>query len=356
MLRRIVYGSCFYMLLSMPATAASPKVAVDIAPVHSLVASVMEGVGEPDLIVQSGASPHGYSLSPSEAKALQDADVVFWMGEEFTPWLASPLVNLAGSAGKVELLGIEGITVHEYREGATFEAHEHHDDEHEEGHEEGHGDEHDDGHDKGHDDKHEEGHHEEKAHHDEEHDKNHEDEHGEEEHHHGEHDPHAWLDPENAKVWLNTIAMELSKVDPANAEVYQSNASKAVADLDNVIATISEQTEKLSGIKFIVFHDAYQYFEQRFGVLTTRAISLGDASDPSPARVKEIRDTVAELGITCVFTEPQYNPELVRTVFENTSVTTIGVMDPLGADIKTGAGLYPKLLENLVSSLNQCQS
>ncbi len=143
-------------------------------------------------------------------------------------------------------------------------------------------------------------------------------------------------------------------MDSANAELYQRNTAMAVADLDNLISTINEQTTNLVDIKFIVFHDAYQYFEQRFGVYTSGAISLGDASDPSPARVKEIQDTVTELGIRCVFTEPQYNPELVRTVFENTPVTTIGVMDPLGADIKPGNGQYRQLLENLVSSLSLC--
>jgi zinc transport system substrate-binding protein len=310
-------------------------VATDITPVHSLVAKVMAGVGKPDLVIRPGASPHGYSMRPSEAEALQRADVVFWVSHELTPWLESPLENLAGSANKVELLEVAGVTLHEFREGATFEAHEHHDDEH---------DQH------GHDDH---AHNEEHDHDEEVHNEAHKEH---DEHHHGEHDPHAWLDPENAKIWLKAIAAELSTIDSANATTYQLNANAAINELDTLIASIRTQTKDLHDIKFIVFHDAYQYFERRFDVQATGAISIGDASDPSPARVKEIRDTVSKLGVLCVFTEPQYNPQMVRSVFEDTQVRTIGVMDPLGADIKPGKGLYSKLLKALVSSLNQCQN
>ncbi len=392
MLRSLLFGSFLYLLLPLTAVANPPNVAVDIAPVHSLVAQVMAGVGKPDLIIQPGASPHGYSLRPSEAAALQRADVVFWTSAELTPWLESPLDNLAGAANKVELLEIPGITLHAFREGATFEAHDHHDDEHghhdedvhkdEHGHhdkhahkdEHGHHDEHEHKDEHGHDDKHaqkdEHEHHDEHAHKDEHghHDEHgHKDEHGHDDkhahndehddhdgHHHGEHDPHAWLDPENAKIWLNAIAAELSRIDSANAAAYQRNAAAAIKELDALITIIEDLSRDLSGIKFIVFHDAYQYFERRFDVQASGAISLGDASDPSPARVKEIRDTVADLGIRCVFTEPQYNPGMVRSVFENTQVTTIGVMDPLGADIKIGEDHYSNLLKALLASLNQC--
>ncbi len=382
------------LLLPMTAIASPPNVATDISPVHSLVAQVMSGVGEPDLILAPGASPHGYSLKPSEADALSRADLVFWIGEDLTPWMEGPLENLAGSAVQVSLLEAPGTTLHDFREGATFEGHDHghdedghddhgHKDEHghdDHAHEDEHG--HDDhahedehGHDEhehhsfidevlaffgfGHDEHaHEDEHgHDEHAHKDEHgHDEHeHKDEHGHDEHGHGEHDPHAWLDPENAKVWLQVIATELSSLDAANAATYAENANKASAELDALIATISEQTKALNDIKFIVFHDAYQYFERRFGVEATGAISIGDASDPSPARVAEIRDTVADLGVRCVFTEPQYNPEMVKSVFEDTQVATIGVMDPLGTDIAMGEDHYSGILKALVSSINQCR-
>lgn len=321
--RTLIFSSLASLIIPFATAANTPKVAVDIAPVHSLVTQVMEGVGRPELLIQPGASPHNYSLRPSEAKALSEADVVFWVSEELTPWLEKPLDNLVGSALKVEMLDIEGTTVHAFREGATFEAHDDH-----------HGDEHRS------EDHHEEDHHEQA---------------NTEEHHHGDYDPHAWLDPINAKVWVGAIAKVLSEQDPDNARIYQRNADAAARKLDALIASIQQQANALKDTQFIVFHDAYQYFERRFGVLASGAISMGDAADPSPARIKKIQDMVSSLGVTCVFTEPQFNPDLVKTVFEGTSVNTTGVMDPLGADIEVGQDHYSKLLTSMITSLAQCQ-
>ena len=346
MFRKFLLGSFVYLSLPAAAVANPPSVAVDIAPVHSLVAQVMAGVGEPDLIIQPGASPHAYSLRPSQARSLSSADAVFWVGEELTPWMEAPLENLSASAKKVTLLEVDGITLHGFREGVTFEAHDHHDDEHHDEHADH--DEHENHDDHaGHDgEEHHDGHakHDDDVHH----------EHGHDDHH-GVHDPHAWLDPENAKTWLRVIAGTLSELDTANAAIYERNAGNAIARLDEMIVSIRGETKSLHDIRFIVFHDAYQYFERRFEVQATGAISIGDASDPSPARVKQIRDTVTDLGIRCVFTEPQYNPEMVRSVFEDTQVVTIGVMDPLGADIAPGTDHYANLLGAMTASLKQCQ-
>ncbi|WP_428239602.1 zinc ABC transporter substrate-binding protein [Gynuella sp.] len=308
-MRKFLIASLALLMFPLPVLAAAPKVAVDIAPLHSLVSQVMDGVEAPSLLIQSGASPHQYSMRPSEAEALSEADIVFWVSEGLTPWLEKSLDTIAGSALKIEMLELEGTTQYDYREGATFEAHDHHDHEDHE-------------------------------------------EHG---HHHEGHDPHAWLDPVNAKVWVKKIASVLSEKDPMNASVYQQNAAKTLAKLDELIASIKQQAEPLKGIHFIVFHDAYQYFEKRFGLSAAGAISLGDASDPSPARIAEIRDKAAQLGVTCVFTEPQFNAELVHSVFENTSVHTIGVMDPLGADIDTGVDHYGHLLNSMITSLSSCK-
>ncbi len=319
--------------LSMATEASAPSVAVDIAPVHSLVSQVMQGVGKPNLLIPAEASPHHYTLRPSEAKALADAKIVFWVGEGLTPWLEKAMDNLAASAQKVEVLEIEGTSLYAYREGATFESHDHE--------EEGHGDE------KHHKDEHGEkdGHHKEERHaNDEDH------------HDHEGNDPHAWLDPENAKLWINSISATLSKLDPENASTYSRNAAKATASLDEVIQSTQAKINKLGKPQFIVFHDAYQYFEKRFGISAAGSIALGDAEDPSPARIKEIRDTVKKLGVTCVFTEPQYNPGLVENVFEGTSVSTIGVMDPLGASLSAGNDHYRELIQGMVTSLSQCQS
>ncbi|PWQ93510.1 zinc ABC transporter substrate-binding protein [Leucothrix arctica] len=319
-MRRSIVACAALLGLSLNAHAAPPSVAVDIAPLHSLVSQVMGSVAEPTLIIPAESSPHHYTLRPSQAKALASADVVFWIGEGFTPWLEKSLDNLASSAQKVEVLEIEGTTTHGYREGATFEKHEH-DDEHEE---------------EGHDDEKE---HKKDEHHDE----------------HDGNDPHAWLDPENAKIWVKHISDVLSKQDPENAAAYSSNATATIASLDAMIVSTRTQIEALGQPKFIVFHDAYQYFEKRFGISAAGSISLGDAEDPSPARVKEIQETVKKLGVNCIFTEPQYNAGLVKNVFAGTSISTIGVMDPLGASISTGSGHYQALIQAMINSISQCK-
>lgn len=317
MFRKAISGIVIGSIAAAQAYAQVPKVAVDIAPLHSLVAQVMDGVGEPDLLIRPESSPHEYSLRPSEAKALSQANVVFWVGEGITPWLEKPLSSLAGSATQIKMMEVEGTTLYGFREGATFEAHEHHADD---------------------------------PHH--EHDQEHEEEH---EHHHEGHDPHAWLDPKNAEVWVETIANTLSNVDSENAQAYQDNAKVAIAHLRQLTIDIDQKAKELKGINFIVFHDAYQYFEQRFQLLASGAISISDASAPSPARIAEIRQTVKDLGVTCVFTEPQFNPELVNTVFEDSIVTTIGTMDPIGANIAVGKEQYRLLLMAMINSIQQCQ-
>ncbi|WP_026381244.1 zinc ABC transporter substrate-binding protein [Afifella pfennigii] len=339
--------------LSNAALADVPSVAVDIAPVHSLVAKVMQGVGKPDLIVQPGASPHGYSLRPEEAEALERADIVFWVGEGLEPWLERSIEALAGDAKSVELLETEGTTELEFREGATFEKHSHdheahgaEDHEHAEHADHEHeGEEHAD-----HEHEHEEhaGHeHEGEEHHDET-------AHAEHEHEHHGHDPHAWLDPQNAMVWLDVIAGDLSDLDPEHADAYAANAAEAKKELEALIGEIDGELESFRGTSFIVFHDAYQYFENRFGISAAGSIRLGDASDPSPSRVAEIRDKVAELKIACVFTEPQFNPGLVENVFQGTDVT-IGVLDPLGSDLTPGPDLYPQLIHEIADGLTSCR-
>lgn len=336
-------------LLSNAALADVPRVATDIAPVHSLVARVMDGVGTPDLVIAQGGSPHEYSLRPSEARALQEADLIFWIGEDLTPWMEGSIDTLAEGAKVIELLHADGTTTLAFREGALFEAHDH-------------GDEHDDhAHDEDHSDAHEE-HEDHDAHDDhaeEHHDDHGHDDHGDEEHAdhddhaHGAHDPHAWLSPENAATWLNTIAASLSAADPENAGTYYANAAAGREELTALSQEINAVLDPVRGKKFVVFHDAYQYFETAFEFPASGAISLSDASDPSPARIAEIQHRIADEGITCVLSEPQFNPNLVATVMDGTQART-EVLDPLGTGIAPGPGLYPQLLRNLANTLADC--
>ena len=313
-----------------------PSVAVDIAPVHSLVAQVMGTLGNPALVISPGASPHAYSLRPSEALALQDAGIVFWVSAGLTPWLADTIVTLAPDATRVELLEVDGTTELAMREGALFEAHGHDEDADEDHEGEGHGEEHaDEEHDEG------DGGHEQHA-----------SDFGDE-HDHGEHDPHAWLDPSNAAIWLDAIADELSKADPANSEIYMANAASGKAELEQLKTDVQDTLAPVRDRNFIVFHDAYQYFENAFDFPASGAISISDASKPSPARIQQIRDRVAQANVTCVLAEPQFNSDLVNTVLDGTDAQSSAI-DPLGSHLDIGPTLYAKLVRELAQTIADC--
>lgn len=342
----------FSLAIPVAASAESgPRIVADIAPVHGLVARVMEGVGEPALLVRPGASPHGYAMKPSEAAALAEAQAVFLVGPELTPWLVKPVETLAPQAARVALLDAPGTLRLPNRVGATFEPHHHHDGE---GH--GHGHTHDDHAHDGHahdDHAHDDHSHDGKA--DEGHDHAHAHDHDHAHHHaEGGTDPHAWLDPRNGKVWLTAIAAELSRIDPANAPVYAANAAEGAAEIDAAEAEVRAELAELPDLNFIVFHDAYQYFEYRFDTPAAGSISLSDATPPGPARVAELRAKVSDMKIDCAFTEPQFNPGLLQTVFAGTDAKT-AVIDPVGTEIPTGPAFYPALIRSLGASLASCR-
>lgn len=338
MSRTLLPASLAAALIGTTALADAPRVAVDIAPVHSLVARVMQGMGTPDLIVQPGASPHEYALRPSEASALQEADLVFWIGERLSPWLEGAIETLAADAAVTELLEATGTIQLESRSNALFEKHKHG--------AEDHGDEEHSDHtaeDKDHAE------HSDHAAEDKDH-ADHDDHAG---HAHGKLDSHAWLSPQNALNWYNVIASQLSTVDPENAGAYFANAAAGRAELETVITEVSATLDPLRNGRFIVFHDAYQYFENDFDFPAAGAISVSDASAPSPARISEIRDRIAAEGIDCVLAEPQFNMGLVTTVLEGSAAKT-AVIDPLGSDLEIGATLYPQMIRNLAASLAKC--
>jgi zinc transport system substrate-binding protein len=310
----LVAGLAAAMLFAAP-LAAAPRVVVDVAPVHSIVARVMDGVGTPELLMPPGASPHGHALRPSEAARLDGAEIVFWIGPDLTPWLEDPLDALASGAPHVELARAEGVTLLTLREGGPFETHDHADD-------------------AGHD-------------HD---DHDHADDHG---HAEATADGHLWLDPTNAAAIAAAVATELAALDPENAALYAANAAAFVAELTALEAEIDATLAPLRGRPFIVFHDAYQYFEAAFDLPAAGSISLGEADAPSAARVAEIRDRIAATGVACVFAEPQFEPRLVATVIEGSQARS-GTLDPVGAGLEPGPGLYPALLTGLARGFADC--
>lgn len=327
------------LLLCAGAAHAAPRVVTDIPPVQSLTARVMKGVGSPAGLLPPGASPHRYALKPSDARALSAAALVVWVGPELEPWLDEALDSLAADAPRLTLTAVPGVVTLPRREDARFEAHHHH-----EGAHEAHHDEHEMHHD---DAAHED--HEHEAHAAGEHD--HHDDH--DDHDHGANDPHLWLDPVNAALWMEAIAQKLAELDPANAEAYRANAAAGRAELEALQAELRAELAPVADKGYIVFHDAYHYFENRFGVNAVGAISIGDARAPSAARIQALRDLVQETGAVCVFTEPQYPAGLARTVAEGSGVT-IGSLDPLGAALAPGAGQYPALLRAMARDLVAC--
>ena len=265
---KILPLSALFGLLGTVVQAEAPRVAVDIAPVHSLVAQVMEGVGNPDLLMRPGVSPHTYALRPSEARALQDADVVFWIGPELTPALDHSIETLSSGALVVGLLDLEVTQTYQFRDPQDFElaAHaEHNEHENHDSHEDhGSHDDHDD-HDSHDDHAHADDH---KDDHD---DRDKAEDHGHAHDHDGV-DPHAWLDPKNAAVWLSEIALVMSQVDPANSDLYVRNANAATAELADLEAKVETALAAVKGEEFVVFHDAYQYFEKRYGMVAVGAL------------------------------------------------------------------------------------
>ncbi len=306
-------------------------VVASIKPVHSLVAGVMAGVGAPHLIVKGATSPHTYALKPSDAEALENARVVFWVGRDMEAFLARTIDTLAKNADAVALEQAHGLKTLPFREGGAFEAHE-------KDHRKLIESRHDhSGHNRDHDkEKQKDG----STH---------------EAHDHGEINMHVWLDPTNAKAMVHEIEEALRRADPENADKYSANAEALEERLDSLESEIATTLEPVKDRPFIVFHDAYPYFENRFGMRAAGSITVSPEKLPGAKRLKEIRSKLETLGATCVFAEPQFKPKLVETVTEGTRAKS-GVLDPLGADISDGPDLYFTLMRSMAKSMKACLS
>ena len=308
--------------LASQAMAEVPRVAVDIAPVHGLVSRVMDGVGEPDMVVPLSASVHSFDLRPSAAAALEAAEVVFWIGPELTPWLEKSVRTLAADASVTVLLELEETQVLPLRDEHAFEQ----DDDQE--------------------------HHDDHAEHDEH--ASHNDQDGQHDHDHSGSDPHAWLSPENAEHWLDEIAAILSDADPDNAAAYAANADAGKAEIRNAVVKASARLEDVGRVRYLVHHDAYQYFENRFGLSPVGAVTLGDAAAPGPERVSEIQEHLQAHAVDCFLVEPQQVTSLARVISADNNLP-IRSIDPLGADLELGTGFYTALLADMTKSFADCK-
>jgi zinc transport system substrate-binding protein len=298
-LRILLLAACA-IPAALSSAHADVKVIASIKPVHSLVAAVMEGTGEPTLIVEGAASPHTYSMKPSRAAALQDAGIVFWVSEYLEQFLKKPVSTIGARAVSVELIDTPGLKTLGFRQGAAFEPD-------------------DDG---------------DQA---------------------GPVDPHIWLDPENAKVMVGAIAAALAEADPDHSAEYRRNAEALTKRLDALETEISTELAGLKDKRFIVFHDGYHYFEARFGVTAVGSIVVEPDAPPSPERVSEIRQRLKDDNVSCVFAEPQFEPKLVSVVIEGTGARS-AMLDPLGATLQPGPDLYFDLIRAMAGSIRSCLS
>ena len=312
---------------------ADVKVVASIKPLHSLASYLMDGVGKPDLIVEGYGSPHGFSMKPSHAKILQNADLIFWVGEDLEIFLEKPLSSIAKKAEKIELMEIKGLNVLKFRERNIFDKHDH--DDHDD-----HGKKEDDHDDHEHDD------HDKKEEH-----ADHDDHDGHEGHAHGEYDPHIWLDPMNAKVILNEMVKHLIENDAKNASKYKSNLKNAFKDIDKLTVDVKADLSKSTAS--IVFHDAYQYFEERFDINILGAFTVNTDVMPGAEQLSEIREIIEHDKVSCIFSEPQFNPDIINAVAKDMDIKT-GILDPLGATLNPGKNLYFDLIRNMSDSFKGC--
>ena len=331
----LIFSILSILTLFTPANAEI-KVVASIKPIHSLASYLMDGIAKPDLIVDGYASPHGFAMKPSHAKMLQNADLIFWVGEDLESFLEKPLSSIAKKAEKIELMEIKGLNVLKFRERNIFDDHDDHGhDDHDD-----HGKKEDDHDDHDHDD------HGKKDGHDD-----HDDHDGHEGHAHGEFDPHIWLDPMNAKVILNEMVEHLIENDAKNASKYKSNLKKALKEIDKLNKDVKAELSKSTAS--IVFHDAYQYFEERYNVNILGAFTVNTDVMPGAEQLAEIREIIEHDKVACVFSEPQFNPDIINAVAKDMKIKT-GVLDPLGATLDPGKDLYFNLIRNMSASFKGC--
>jgi len=359
----VLAALCLATLASLPvsrsaAADSGPAVVVSIKPIHALVAGVMDGIGEPHLLVDQASSPHTYSLRPSDARALQDADIVFWVSPALETFLDRPLDNLSGQANVVTLMETEGLNRFAYREGGQWAEHDHGDhghagdghdhdkhghDDHEHGHDEHGHDDHEHGHDKHGRDEHE--------HSGKDHDGDHG--HAHDAHHDDPMDAHIWLDTNNARRLTAAIAQVLAAADPDHADRYAKNAAALTDRLAELDKELGSRLERLHDRPYIVFHDAYQYFERQYGLKPAGSITVSPDRAPGARHLSEIQDRIAQTGAACLFAEPQFEPRIVTAIAEATGIRT-GTLDPLGATEQPGVDAYFGMMRGLADNLVEC--
>ncbi|WP_295044095.1 zinc ABC transporter substrate-binding protein [uncultured Paracoccus sp.] len=311
-----------------PVAAQPPRIVVDTPITASLVQQVTGDLAPVQVLLPKGADAHHHQMRPSDAQGLQDAGLLVWTGPQLTPWLDRAATTVAADIPQLRLLEVPGTHLRAYAE--------------EHGHDEGEGHDDDHGQDNGHD-------------HDHDHEHDHDDEHGHDhDHDHAGTDPHAWLDPANAQLWVTAIAEVLAQADPDNAEAYRGNAVAASGRIGDLDAAMQAQLAPHRDASIVVFHDAYGYFTDHFGLRPAIAVSLGDASTPSAARLQGIKGQIADTGAACAFPEYGGDPRLVQSVIDGTPVRMGNELSPEGGILDGGTELYSNVLSGLAEAISDC--
>jgi zinc transport system substrate-binding protein len=298
---------CVGLLLLTPvlAKAETPRVVTSIRPLHSLVSAVMQGVGEPELLVKGVSSPHTHTLHPADMSAVQRADVLLFISPKFETFMAKPASQVkADEASKqvqIEVASLKGLKRFDAR---NEELEEH-------------------------------------------------DEHGHEGHNHGPEDMHYWLDVSNSILVVQKVSETLSRLDKKSAKTYQANAARYIEELKQLDAEITAATKGFKQQNFIVFHDAYQYFEKRYGLQPAAALTIEPGRGTSAKHVSYIRKLAKEKGVACLFKEPQFDPKTVASIAKDVSVPVLE-LDPLGSALPPGEKLYPQLMRDIAMGFNKC--
>jgi zinc transport system substrate-binding protein len=299
LLRYII--TVLFASVAIPAFAEVPKVVTDIPPVHALVAEVMGDLGSPVLLLERGASEHGFQLRPSQVRDLSEADLVVWIGPELTPWLDRALATTGDSSATLTLLSAEGTVTQAY--GAEDKGPDH--------------------------------------------------DHAAADDHQGI-DPHAWLEPANAKHWLGLIAEMLSQQDPRNAAIYTANAASAAAKVEALDAEITAILAAGRGKPIVLFHDAYGYYTSHFGLNVAGTLAHGDATSSGAGRLAALRDKMAASEALCIFPEVGHDPAQVKQFADEAGAKIGGNLDPVGTTLEPGRGAYLTLMKGIAETIAEC--
>ncbi len=292
--------------LQIQAAETLPRVVVTLKPIHSLTAFIMQGVAEPELLVQGGQSPHSFSLRPSDMRKLHQAQLVVWVGPDVESALSTLFNSGRLESEVVQLTELPDIHWLSPRRQEMWEARKNHQHSSDHAHA-----------------------------------------------HEAEIDSHIWLSPRIASQIARQLTELLAELDQAHARQYRDNGERLQQRLQRLDRELDAQLNPVKGVPYIVFHDAYHYLEDRYGLNAVGSVSINPERQPGAHHVHELRTKISHLQARCVFSEPQFRPKLVETLVEGTQAG-IGQLDPLGSDLEPGPEAYFQLMHQLADNLLQC--